>query len=167
MPKTIKIRMSRQSIQEAIKELERERVKFLEKVKLFTRMLANDGVQIALYQIRTSIGDSQPPNITLDIDEGGDYCSAYIQISGKDFLFVEFGAGISYNPSNPPHAAQYGMGVGTYPGQTHAYDKGWWYIDDNGNKHYSRGTQGTAPLWNARETIRNEAIITALQIFRS
>lgn len=164
--------MSRSSIQVAIKELEHERQEFLSKLKMFVRMLANDGVYIALYQIRTSIGDSEPPDITLDIDEGGDYCSAYIQISGKDFLFVEFGAGISYNPQDPPHAAQYGMGVGTYVHpdgrpQTHAFEKGWWYVDGNGNKHYSRGTQGTAPLWNARETIRNEAIISALQIFRS
>lgn len=167
MPKTIKIRMNRKSIQNAITELQRERERFMEKLRLFTRMLANDGVQIALFQIRASVGDSEPPQITLEVNEGGDFCSAYIQISGKDFLFVEFGAGITYNRQNPPHASQYGMGVGTYPGQTHAFNSGWWYVDDQGNKHYSRGTQGTAPLWNARETIRNEAIMTAIQIFRS
>lgn len=166
MPK-IKMRMNSESISEGIKELQAYKRKLQQRVEMLTRMLINDGIQVAKAWIGASMGDSIPPNIAYQVNKDGDIWRAVITMEGEDVLFIEFGAGIYYNQSDPPHASEYGMGVGTYPGQTHALNNGWWYIDDSGQKHYSHGTQGTYPMYRARETIRNQAIINAIQLFRS
>ena len=46
-------------------------------------------------------------------------------------LSIEFGAGVHYNPTtNPLISSEFQYGVGTYPGQTHAYEDMWWYWDE-------------------------------------
>lgn len=68
--------------------------------------------------------------------------------TGFNILFgVEFGAGIAYNwgVGNTDYSAM-GMGVGTWPGQTHAYDfEGWTYFKDE-EFHHTYGTPATMPM---------------------
>lgn len=168
--KDISIRLNTESINDAIKELRHLESDFVRKVDIFVRILANDGIQIALMEFRSSVGDSNKDGqFSLAYDDSENIKSATISLEGTDVLFVEFGAGIYYNPSDPPHAktADYNYGVGTYPGQTHAFEPGWWYTDENGKSVYSHGTQATSPMLKASDNIRNNAIKTALQIFRS
>lgn len=167
MAKEITIRMSTASINDAIKELRRIKEDFERKLDLFVRMLANDGVQIALMEIRSAVADTHNADIELTIDSKQDIVSATIQMFGEDRLFIEFGAGFYYNPADPPHASQYNMGVGTFPGQTHAFDIGWWYTDKDGKSRYTHGTQATSPMLHASNNYRNNAILMALQLFRS
>lgn len=167
MSKDIEIRMSTKSLNDAIKELKRLEDDFMRKFDIFVRILVNDGVQVARTWITDGSGKERDASVAYQVDSNGDIAVAMIEMTGKDVLFVEFGAGIYYNPSNPPHATKYGMGVGTYPGQTHAFDKGWWYYGPNGESVYTHGTEGTYPMYHASENIQNNAIKKALQIFRS
>ena len=66
-------------------------------------------------------------------------------------MFIEFGSGIYYNAGNEhPLAKQFGYGVGTYPGQTHAYEDFWFYTDKDGtHSHFSHGTEATMPMYNS------------------
>ena len=41
-------------------------------------------------------------------------------------LAIEFGAGARFNPDPNPLSAEMGYGVGTYPGQIHAFDPNGW-----------------------------------------
>ena len=43
-------------------------------------------------------------------------------------LAIEFGAGARFNPDPNPLSAEMGYGVGTYPGQIHAFDPNGWYF---------------------------------------
>ena len=168
MSKDINIKMNTKSINDAIKELQRLESDFVRKLDLFVRMLTNDSVQIALLAIRESVGsDNNDASISYAVSTNGDIKYAQIQMTGTDALFIEFGAGYYYNPTDPPHASEHGMGVGTYPGQTHAFDVGWWYTDGNGESVYTHGTKATSPMLMARDNYRNNAIKMALQIFRS
>ena len=167
MSKDITISMNTKSIDDAIKELRSLKNDFMRKLDIFTRILANDGVQIALMEIRASESSSNLADIVLNVNSKGDIVEAEIQMIGHDALFIEFGAGIYYNPADPPHAAEYGMGVGTYPGQTHAFQNGWWYKDIDGSVHYTHGTQATSPMLKASDNYRNNAIKMALAVFRS
>ena len=170
MAKEITIRMSTASINDAIKELRRMKEDFERKLDLFVRMLANDGVEIA----KTTYAQSNHPlvaDVILSIDKkSGDVIEATINITGQDVLFVEFGAGIHYNPTNPEHASKYGMGVGTYePNKGHAFEDGWWYYVDEtkSEARYTHGTRATSPMLQASNNYRNNAILMALQLFRS
>ena len=155
------------SIDEAIKQVKAYRKRLEQKIEELVRVLANDGVVVAKSWLGATQGDSTRAAVGLEIDSAGDIQRAMITLSGEDALFVEFGAGIYYNGSDPPHASEFGYGVGTYPGQTHAFQHGWYYYDESGYKTYSHGTEGTYPLYHAAENIRNTAIIKALSIFRS
>lgn len=169
MSKDIEIRMSTKSLNDAIKELKRLEDDFMRKFDIFVRILVNDGVQVARTWISTGAGIERSASVAYQVDSSGDIAVAVIQMTGKDALFIEFGAGIYYNPSDPPHAnsVKPPMGVGTYPGQTHAFDNGWWYYGPNGESVYTHGTEGTYPMYHASENIQNNAIKRALQIFRS
>lgn len=70
-------------------------------------------------------------------------------------LAVEFGAGIHYNKKANPKADEMGLGVGTFPDQTHAFNEdGWWYFDEKTDtwKH-SYGIQATMPMYKADQTM--------------
>ena len=167
MSKDIEIRMSTKSLNDAINALKRIEDDFVRKFDIFVRILINDGVQVARTWISTGAGTERNASVAYQVNSDGNIAIARIEMTGNDALFVEFGAGIYFNPSNPPHASKHGMGVGTYPGQTHAFDNGWWYYGPNGESVYTHGTEGTYPMYHASENIQNNAIKKALQIFRS
>ena len=124
------------------------------KQEIFVERLASIGIPVIQQRIAAVNSDS-------DVNRQSD---AYVEIMyrdkeafgaklvvhAEDILFIEFGAGIHYNKTEHPQADELGYGVGTYPGQTHAFnEKGWWYTDDMGNPHHSYGTKATMPLYSA------------------
>lgn len=81
-------------------------------------------------------------------------------------LAIEFGAGIYKNPKANPLTTEMGYGVGTFPGQTHAFQNVWYYWDENSREWKpTSGIKATMPMYNASEDIRNKVIKTAKEIF--
>ena len=82
-------------------------------------------------------------------------------------LAIEFGAGIHYNPTPSPNADKFGLGVGTFPGQIHAYEDFWFYWDENAQEWKpTHGVKATMPMYSAdMEIIQNVAKI-AKEVFR-
>lgn len=75
-------------------------------------------------------------------------------------LMLEFGAGLpAQNPANVP-----GVGTGTYG--THGNEPGWWYMDLQGEWHYSSGTSPKMPMYNAGKELRNKVLKIAKEVFR-
>ncbi len=61
-------------------------------------------------------------------------------------LLAEFGSGWLANVLDDVE----GVGQGTMPGQVHAFDQGGWYwYDEDGTKHHSRGEAPTYPMHKA------------------
>jgi hypothetical protein len=83
-------------------------------------------------------------------------------------LAIEFGAGIHYNKDPNPKASELGFGVGTFPGQIHAFDEGWFYWDEDSQSwKYTHGVKATMPMYNASiEIIKNIKKI-AKEVFSS
>ena len=81
-------------------------------------------------------------------------------------LMVEFGAGINAKHKNPK-ARDMGMGVGTFPGQTHAFDPdGWWYMDMDWEWHHVKeGVDPGMPMYNAAQEMEREIFATAKGVF--
>ena len=171
--KNVEVQLSIRGINKAIKEIEDYRKEIDRKTQELVIRLANEGVQVANTALMSTVGDSTEGTIGLKVDNRGDIISAVVYLSGKDALFIEFGAGIAYNTgAEHPLAAQFGYGPGTYPSK-HPPNKGinpgrWVYgHDDDGKPLWSIGTQASMPIYKAAENARNTAIKTALEIFRS
>ena len=78
-------------------------------------------------------------------------------------LMAEFGSG--WGAENPMQIP--GVGQGTFPGQTHAFDKeGWYWLDENDNLNYSRGITAKMPMYKASIRIQEIAKKKAKEIFR-
>lgn len=82
-------------------------------------------------------------------------------------LAIEFGAGIHYNKTENPKADEFGMGVGTFPGQVHAFQEQGWYYWDAGTQEWrhSFGVKATMPMYNAGLAIRTQVVQIAKEVF--
>lgn len=81
-------------------------------------------------------------------------------------LAIEFGAGIHYNKTPNPNADKFNMGVGTFPGQIHAFEDGWYYWDDKVQKwRYTHGVKATMPMYNASMEIQQNIVKIAKDVF--
>lgn len=164
MAKTIKMNLSAGSIQNAVKELQRYKADLIRKQQVFIDRLAKIGLNV-VQQTMESIPPDEKGSYYTEImnNSRGDIVGAAIRLSGDKILFLEFSAGITYGTDTYPTPAGDKYGVGTYPGQTHAFDRnGWWYVDDNGQKHHSYGNRAYMPMYHAEEAI----ILAVRQIAR-
>lgn len=153
------------SIDKVIKELEKYRDSLDDKLNEFIRRLADIGVNAAMMTLATKgQGDAERDadfNVEFDVD--GETIKGVVSISSKPretadgrlfypHLAWEFGAGNRFNGSTSPNpkADKFGMGPGTFPGQTHVPNPGYWYYrDENGEAVRSYGTQAIMPMYTA------------------
>lgn len=83
-------------------------------------------------------------------------------------LMAEFGAGLRAQRSSNAYAGKMGMGTGTFPGQTHAWDpEGWWYMDLSGDWHHSYGVYASMPMWHAYMEMKDQVVDVALEVFKT
>ena len=82
-------------------------------------------------------------------------------------LAIEFGAGIHFNPTpNPIISSEFPYGVGTFPGQTHAYQDTWFYWDENTQEWKpTHGVKATMPMYNADIEIIQNVVKFAKEVF--
>ena len=82
-------------------------------------------------------------------------------------LAIEFGAGIHYNPTqNPIIGSEFPYGVGTFPGQTHAYEDMWWYWDEKTQEWKpTHGVKATMPMYSADMEIIQNVVKEAKDVF--
>ena len=82
-------------------------------------------------------------------------------------LAIEFGAGIHFNKKpNPLISSEFPYGVGTFPGQTHAYQDTWFYWDENTQEWKpTHGVKATMPMYNADMEIIQNVVKYAKEVF--
>lgn len=158
--KTIKVDIfNPKSIQDCIKQIESYRDDLPRKCQEICRRLAEEGVRVADAAIN-SVPIGKTITLTTDINPSKMGCRAIMKMTGRETrtedgrifytaLAIEFGAGIRYNPTANPKASEFGMGVGTFPGQTHAFEDKWHYLGDDGEWHVSHGVQASMPMYHA------------------
>jgi hypothetical protein len=166
MSKTIKIKLDAESINEAIKEIEQYRLEIDKKIGRFIKELISEGLSVANAYVGIGQGDSTPGTVSYEISSTGDVINAAITLSGKDAVFIEFGAGIAYNTGTQhPKAEELGFEIGSYPSKhppNKAINPGYWYY---GGGIRSIGTEATMPLYHSAEEMRNIISEKAMEIF--
>lgn len=158
--KKISMELSEDSIKNAIRELEDYKQDLVRKCKILAEKLAEAGEQVAIEKVTASpLGRTVRLKIEREPTDMG--CKAVLIAIGKKveaegrepfytLLAIEFGAGIYYNRENEnPKANELGFGVGTYPGQIHAFEDGWYYLGNDDKWHYTHGVKATMPMYSA------------------
>ena len=176
----LKVSLSSKSIESAIKELEKYRDDLMRKNELFIKRLADIGVDAALMTLATKgQGDAERDanfdltfNVEKEVVHGRITISSqpHVNQDGRVFyphLAWEFGAGNYFNTGlSNPKASEFGMGPGTFPGQTHVPQPGFWYYrDENGDPVRSYGTQATMPMYKASLEIILQIEAIAEEVF--
>lgn len=137
--------------------------------KFMERLINEVGIPVIDENIANAKGDStKDTNTYVEIRrQPNKEIQATLVVENEDILFIEFGAGIVLNRGKPSHPKEkaLGYGVGTYPGQTHAFDDdGWWYW--NGHKRiHSYGTEATMPVYEAYKAMVDKVERIAKEVF--
>lgn len=165
-------------IDKAVKALKEYQNRLVDRSEIFVRRLAELGVEVAKTTLSTGQGDSsRDAKFTISFVVNGSTVEGVLSISSKPHttkdgrtyyphLGWEFGSGIHFNNGNiNPKAHELGMGVGTFPDQTHALDDYWWYRDDNGNLRMSQGTEATMPMYKASIEMINSIESIAREVY--
>ena len=90
---------------------------------------------------------------------------AYGEADISPLMMAEFGSGLPAQKN--PRGPEFGMGTGTFPGQTHAEDpEGWWYQDLEGEWHHSYGETPEMPMTEADTAMIRAIRKTAREVFK-
>lgn len=175
---TIHMDLSVKSVRNAIKELKKYEDDLTYKCQLLAEKLADRGIETAKmntgnfgHYIKFSKEITSNENECTVIIVAEDVRKIISQWKSGDqikkaevspLLMVEFGSGFkAQNPNNLP-----GVGQGTFPGQTHAFDKeGWYWIDLDGNLNHSYGITPKMPMYHAAMKMRNDIKTIAKEVF--
>lgn len=180
MAKKISFSLSPSSIHAAIKEVRAYQSDLNRKCELLCKRLNAEGISIAQAHIGSS-GLGKYIHLGFEITPQQAGCKAvfYMEDSSKivsqwqtfegvksaevsPSLMIEFGSGMkAENPANVP-----GVGTGTFPGGTHGSEPGWWYMDLNGEWHYSSGVSPKMPMYFAGKELREKVLSIAREVFK-
>lgn len=176
---TISMKLSTDSITAAIKELKSYQSELTGKCERIVSELAKEGITIGrqntgkfgsyiVFSMNTTTETAGCTAIMLARETGtitrqwklADDSIKSVQIS--PLLMAEFGSGKwAENPTGVS-----GVGQGTFPGQTHAFDaSGWSWKDLDGNWHHSTGMSPTAPMYKAAMKMEQIARAKVREVF--
>lgn len=164
MSKTIAINiLNPSSIDAAVREI-REYSRWVQRK---TQELAQRLAEYGLTRVQIGYADALydgDKDVTVTVEQRGDNTYAIVA-SGKTVLLLEFGAGlIGYGH---PQAAQFGYGPGTYPGQTHVPEPGyWWFTGNDGESHFSRGNPPSMRMYLTAIELEQAIERVAREVFK-
>lgn len=167
--------LSSKGIQSIIDQLQDYKQDLRHKTELLCQRLAEAGLTVA----QTAVGESplgKTITLRIQMEPRVNGCKAMLVAAGQTksndygtistLCLVEFGSGIRYNHTGNPKAPEFGMGVGTFPGQKWAFNEdGWWYLGDDNEWHHSYGVKATMPMYNASVAIRQQVAVITKEVF--
>ena len=171
MSKIIKMNLSVQSINNAMKELQTYKRDFLNKVELLRKKIAGlmaDKAQ-SLFDgaiVDDVINDKRQAQVTVSLSDTGNV--TYVIAYGSDAVWVEFGAGVFYNgqAGNSPHpkGTELGYTIGGY-GKGYGRRQVWGFYE-SGELKLTRGTPAVMPMYKAFSEVCNDIYNIAKEVFR-
>lgn len=177
MATKISFNLSQSSVDSAIKEIKIYEKQLITKCNVFCGKITELGMSVAKAKIgEAPLGKYVKVDVKYSPFSKG--CRAVLFAIGdtkmtdyggfNTLMAIEFGAGVKYNAVENPKADEFGMGVGTFPNQKHAFDDGGWYfLDENGEWKHSYGVKATMPMYNADIKMILNIQKIAKEIFRS
>lgn len=181
MDKTIKVEFSYKGLGELKKYLEEYRDGLNDKCSTFTKKLAEAGVSVAeqnvgkfgKYLVFSAESEDQDDGYKSVViaSESGKIVSQWKTQDGvksaevSPLLLAEWGSGVRARPAETLDDGTE-VGQGTFPGQTHAFDKeGWYWQDLSGVWHHSDGVSPSMPMYHAYTELRSKIREVAREVF--
>ena len=175
--KVFKSDMSVNGVDSLVLELQKYKDDLPNKCKKLVSELIQSGVKVSKARISDSpLGKYVTVTTNISSEKMG--CKGILLAKGavkeqegyapfSILLAIEFGSGIHYNPTPNPLSAEMGYGVGTFPGQIHAYEDFWFYWDENAQEWKpTHGVKATMPMYSADMEIIQNIVKIAKQVFR-
>lgn len=161
--KKISLTLNEKSIGAAIKELQRYKEWVEVKTKELCERLSVIGAYEASVRFAGAIYDGSN-DVSVDVEPiDGGYA---IVAKGQAVAFIEFGAGVYHNPSEPyPLPRPDGIvGIGEY-GKGKGKRRAWGYYDNAGELVITRGNPAAMPMWYAMREMEREIRRIAREVF--
>lgn len=161
--RVINVSLNDGDIDRAITELKQYRQTLLQKEKQLLERLAEIGLKEASVRFTTAMYDgTNDVSVKLDATTNG-YA---IVAEGQAVAFIEFGAGVYHNGSEPyPNARPSGIvGIGQF-GKGYGKRKAWGYRDETNQLVITRGNPAAMPMWYASEEIKRSVTKIAKEVF--
>jgi hypothetical protein len=155
--------LSSKSIDQAIKEIKAYRDSLESKKQQLLEELTNIGLYEATVRFTNAMYDgTNDTDVTVESIENG----YRIKAEGTAVFFIEFGAGVHYNPSEPyPKPRPDGIvGIGEY-GEGYGKRQAWGFKDESGELVITHGNPAAMPMWHASEEMRNSILKIARRVF--
>ena len=170
--------LSIKGIENLQKQLEHYRNVTLEnKCKKLVKNLLDIGIEVSKAKVNESpLG--KYVTISTNITTNDKNCKGILLAKGEvmrsegyepfyTILAIEFGAGIYHNKTPNPNADKFGLGVGSFPGQIHAFEDMWYYWDEDEQKwKASHGVKATMPMYYADLEMKNNIIKAVKDAFK-
>lgn len=160
---TITVKLNSKSIGSAIKELRAYRAWVERKTAELTERLAKLGAGEARVRFAGAQYDgNNDAEVSVEaIDRGYKIVAA-----GQSVFFIEFGAGVYYNGTEPyPEPRPAGVvGIGQY-GQGKGKRKAWGFYDEGGELVITHGTPAAMPMLHASRTMQQAVEQIAKEVF--
>lgn len=159
MARVITIKLSDDSIGDAIEEVRRYRRWVSQKEEELRSRLAMLGATVASIRFSRAIYNGTN-DVSVSVDDDGKV--AIIRADGEAVAFIEFGAGAKHGYGHP-QAGEFGVGPGTYPEGKGHWDnpKGWWY----GNSQHTYGNPPAQAMYSAVKEITENVTRIATEVF--
>lgn len=176
MAKKLNIFLSSRSVDEAIRELRAYEQSLTDKQNLLVERVGRRLEEYARMGFSAAVVDDivnagpRPANVTITTDPSSDGTCVVIA-SGKDAVWVEFGAGVYHNGSvgsSPhPNGGQLGMTIGSY-GRGRGKGNVWgYYSPEDGGLVLTHGTPAQMPLYNAAIAVAKDIGQIAREVFEN
>lgn len=172
--KVISLSLNAQDIDKAIKELEKYKRDFQNKVKLFRVKVAEMIADKAQTGFNSSgvddwlLGGTRPAEVTVNVSDNGDM--TLVIANGEDAVWVEFGAGVHHNTpvgdSPNPYGKELGLTIGSY-GKNGGKEV-WGFYEKEGDPttlQLTHGTAATMPMYNAVQSVIPQVVTIAREVF--
>lgn len=178
----LEVKLNQKSIWKAIRELKSYRESLEVKNETFVRRLLDEGISVArenvggygrlisfsknghggLKAVGYMIADSRPIIAEWAVKENGEEVKKTAEVN--PLLMAEFGSG----PMAEVLFDIAGVGQGTFPGQTHAFETSWWYKDwETKEWHQAFGIKPKHPMHEAEMAMIERVQEIAREVFYS
>lgn len=151
-------------IEKAVKQMARYANEIDKKTALICEKLAEIGLKEASVRFASASYDgNNDVDVSIKPIENG----WAIVAKGEAVAFIEFGAGVYHNPTEPyPLPRPEGVSnIGEY-GKGFGKRKAWGYYDDKGKLVITRGNPAAMPMWFATKEMEREITRIAKEVFK-
>ena len=154
----------KRSFEKAIRQLNSYQKSLERKASELANRLADYGLLLAQVSFEgTQYTGHKDVTVTKEPNDSG----YTLRASGMTALILEFGAGVTYSNGHPEEE-QFGMGVGTYPGQTHAFSPNGWTLPKSAGifaGEHTYGNPASRAMYNAEKDMEREIEQMAREVF--